>query len=116
MTPETAQLAVAMDEALTDPESLKALLDYLDHPAVKAIMDTPERRQRLAAVGAMVESEVESASEAGGYGDPIAPAGCPTGSGSGCSPSGTMPVHRRGRASPFGSMCVMCGAVTWRGR
>lgn len=30
--------------------------------------------------------------------------------------AGTMPVHRRGRESPFCSMCVMCGAVTWRGR
>lgn len=30
--------------------------------------------------------------------------------------AGTMPVHRRGRESPFGSMCVMCDAVTWRGR
>lgn len=30
--------------------------------------------------------------------------------------TGAMPVHRRGRESPFCSMCVMCGAVTWRGR
>ena len=30
--------------------------------------------------------------------------------------TGTMPVHRRGRVCPFSSMCVMCGAVTWRGR
>lgn len=28
----------------------------------------------------------------------------------------TMPVHRRGRDRPFGSMCVMCGTVTWRDR
>lgn len=30
--------------------------------------------------------------------------------------TGAVPVHRRGRGCPFGSMCVMCGAVTWRGR
>lgn len=77
MTPETAQLAAAMDEALTDPESLKALLDYMDHPAVKAIMDTPERRQRLAAMAAMIESEVDSANEAGGSGGPTAPVEVP---------------------------------------
>ncbi|ORA26028.1 hypothetical protein BST13_32420 [Mycobacterium aquaticum] len=30
--------------------------------------------------------------------------------------AGTVPIHRRGRGCPFGSMCVMCGTVTWRGR
>ncbi|AYM40369.1 hypothetical protein BKG75_12990 [Mycobacteroides chelonae] len=30
--------------------------------------------------------------------------------------AGAVPVHRRGRDRPFSSMCVMCGAVTWRGR
>lgn len=53
-TPETEKLAAALDDVLTDPESLRAVFDYMNHPAVKALIDTPERRQQLAATEATV--------------------------------------------------------------
>ncbi|WP_018601021.1 hypothetical protein [Mycobacterium sp. 155] len=51
-TSETEKLAAALDDALTDPESLRAIFCYMNHPAVKALYDTPERRQRVAAIEA----------------------------------------------------------------
>ncbi|MDO3110468.1 hypothetical protein [Mycobacteroides abscessus] len=55
-TPETERLAVALDDALTDPASMRAIIDYLNHPAVKAVMDTAERQQRLGAIASTVNA------------------------------------------------------------
>lgn len=53
-TPETEKLAVALDDVLTDPESVRAIYAYMNHPAVKPLIDTPGRRQQLATTEATI--------------------------------------------------------------
>jgi hypothetical protein len=65
-SPETEKLAAALDDVLTDPESLRAIYAYMNHPAVKALIDTPERRQQLATT----ESTVAAMGDAYGGASP----------------------------------------------
>lgn len=55
-TANTERLAVALDEALTDPESWRAIRDFMNHPSVWAAMNTPEYRQRNEHIAATMDA------------------------------------------------------------
>lgn len=55
-TAENEKLAVALDDALTDPASLRAISYYMSQPEVRALYDNIERRRRLEAIEATAEA------------------------------------------------------------